>query len=255
MRSVLIIFVFIVSALHLSAQDEKAFVNPSPSDNNGNALLITAHYTAMFPFGDVAKRFGFNSGIGGALTYQFKHRIHFGVEGSFLFGKTVKEFGMLDKLATPEGYFINSDDNSLTDVFLQERGLIIKGVIGKTIPFSRKNPDNHSGILFLTGIGYMQHKILIDPREAAIPQLNKTYRKGYDRLTAGVCVSQFVGAILLKRKKFVSLYGGFQVDAGFTKSQRNWNFDTNSADKTKRVDVFLSVKVAWIIPVFKKFQE
>jgi hypothetical protein len=253
MRSVLIIFILIIFNCNLSAQDEKTYVKPT--ENNGNALLITVHYTAMFPFKDVAKRFGFTSGIGGAFTYQLKHRIHVGAEGSFLFGKTVKEQGILDHITTADGYFINADDNSLTTVFLQERGMILKAVVGKTIPFSRKNPDNHSGILFLTGIGYMQHKILIDPRAAAIPQLNKTYRKGYDRLTSGVCISQFVGAILLKRKKFVSLYGGFQVDAGFTKSQRNWNFDTNSADKAKRIDLFLSVKVAWIIPVFKKFQE
>ncbi len=253
MRSVLIIFMSIAFGCNLSAQDDKAFV--TPTENNGNALLITAHYTAMFPFKDVAKRFGFTSGIGGALTYQFKHHIHVGAEGSFLFGKTVKEQGILDKITTPDGYFINANDNSLTAVYLQERGMTVKALIGKTIPFSRKNPDNHSGILFMTGIGFMQHKILIDPKAAAIPQLDKTYRKGYDRLTSGVCVSQFVGAILLRRKKFVSLYGGFQVDAGFTKSQRNWNFDTNSADKANRIDLFLSAKVAWVIPVFKKFQE
>lgn len=250
-----IYFLFAVCAFYLTAQgQEEEFISDK---NYTSAFLITPAYSFQFPLGDMQKRFGGNSNIGGTLTYQFLKRWHIGVEGGFLFSNNVRENTILDSLATAfdgsNAKFINALDNSLLGVTLQERGWSVKLVAGKTIILNKKqNPLNHSGLLLLTGIGFLEHKILIDVSEEVLPQLNKTYRKGYDRLTNGVVISQFIGGIFLKHKKWLAFYGGLQADIAFTQNRRPWNFDTYSADTKKRIDAFIGIKIGWTIPVFRK---
>lgn len=253
----ILLSLILISFLHtvfLFAQDVEDFI---VDKNYTSAFLIAPAYSFQFPLGDMQKRFGFNSNIGGTLTYQFLNRWHVGLEGGFLFGTRVKENTILDSLSTAtDGRFINSRDNSLVNLSLQERGWNFKILAGKTIILSKKqNALNHSGILILTGIGFLEHKISIDVREEVLPQLNKTYRKGYDRLTNGFVISQFIGGIFLKHKKWFAIYGGVQADVAFTKNRRPWNFDTYSADTHNRIDAFIGIKVGWIIPVFRKKQQ
>ncbi len=253
----IILYVILVGlATVLHAQDEE-FI----SDRNyTSAFLIAPAYSFQFPLGDMQKRFGGNSNLGGTVTYQFLKHWHIGIEGGFLFGNRVKENTMLDSLSTAldgnYGKFINATDNSLVNLSLQERGWNLKFVAGKTVILSKKQHAlNHSGLLFLTGIGFLEHKVLIDVREDVLPQLNKTYRKGYDRLSNGFVISQFIGGIFLKHKKWFAIYGGIQADVAFTKNRRPWNFDTYSADTHQRIDAFIGIKLGWIIPVFRKKQQ
>lgn len=248
-RFILFLSIFLFTT-NIYAQDED-FI----SDRNyTSAFLIAPAYTFQFPLGDMQKRFGVNSVIGASVTYQFLNRWHIGIEGGFLFGNKVKENTILDSLSTATGgKFINAEDNSLLNLSLQERGWNGKLLIGKTIILNKNQSKlNHSGLLFLTGIGFLQHKILIDVREEVLPQLNKTYRKGYDRLSNGFVLSQFIGGIFLKHKKWFSVYGGVQADVAFTHNKRHWNFDTYSAETKQRYDIFIGIKLGWVIPAFKK---
>ncbi len=232
----------------LAAQNDE-FVTDK---NFNNAILIAPAFTAQFPLADMQKRYGYNSQIGGSLTYQIRKHWHIGVDAGFMFGNRVKEDSVLDRISTSQGSFISVQDGSLVNVFLQQRGFTVKAIFGKTILFSKKNPLNHSGLLLLTGVGFIQHRILIDVREEIVPQLNKTYRKGYDRMSNGPVISQFIGAIFLKHKKWISVYGGVQADVAFTQNRRPINFDTQIADNAQRIDAFIGVKFGWIIPVFRK---
>ncbi|MCS6819071.1 MAG: hypothetical protein NZ522_03900, partial [Chitinophagales bacterium] len=214
--------------------------------NYSSAFLIAPSYSYQFALGDLAKRFGGNSNIGATLTYHFLNRWHIGVEGGFLFGNNVRENTILDSLATAtdgnSAKFINALDNSLLSVQLQQRGWCAKLIGGKTIILNKKQDAlNHSGLLVLTGLGFLEHKILIDVSEEVLPQLNKTYRKGYDRLTNGFMLSQFIGGILLKQGKWISFYAGVQADVAFTKNRRPWNFDLYAADKSNRIDMLIGL--------------
>lgn len=218
----------------------------------GTALMIAPVYTAQFPFADMQKRFGFNNLIGMHLAYKAKKNWMIGLEGNFLFGNKVKEDYILDNISTTTGQFIGTD-NSLIKIRGQERGGALKLIIGKTIPFSEKYPD--AGLLLQTGMGFLQHKIAIDVRENILPQLNKTYRKGYDRMANGFVMSQLIGGIFMERKKFYSFYGGLQVDVAFTQGRRNYDFYSQAPLKDKRIDVFVGIKLGWVIPIFLQASE
>ena len=143
---------------------------------------------------------------------------------------------------------IIGQDGTLNNIPLQLSGFEIGLRVGKLIPLSKKRPN--SGVLIALAPGFIQHKILINANSNNIPQLNSTYREGYDRLTNGPMVSGGLGYLYLDKKKFLSFYGGLDFAAGFTQERRNWNFDLMSADTHHRIDMLVGIKLAWVIPVF-----
>ena len=217
-----------------------------------NAVILAPIYTAQFPFGNMADRFGFNSLFGMHVAYKTKKNWMVGVEGSFLFGTKVKEDYVLRNIALPSSQHVGQT-NALITPKLQEMGASIKFTFGKIVPLSEKYPD--AGLFFLTGFGFLSHKIAINVKASSLPQLDKTYRKGYDRMANGPVISQFIGGIFMARRKYVSLYGGLQFDLAFTQGRRPYDFYSTKPLHDKRIDIFLGLRVGWIIPVFTQTSE
>lgn len=217
-----------------------------------SAVLITPAYNAQFPLGDMSKRFGFNSLIGAHISYKTSNNWLVGGEVGVLFGSRVKEGNILSHIATQSGQHITLF-NDLTGVSPSEIGYNVKFVAGKIIPFSEKYPD--AGLLLLTGFGFLEHKIAVNVKRTELPQFDKTYRTGYDRLSNGPVLSQFIGGVFMERKRFVSLYGGVQFDIGFTQGRRAFDFYLQRPLNDKRLDMFIGVKLGWIIPVFLQASE
>ncbi len=247
LRVVIILALALVLAIPANAQQEEAPKRKKKQFDAGKAVLFAPIYTAQFPFGSMRDRFGFNSLFGMHLSYKTDKNWVVGLEGSFLYGGTVRENYVLDKISLPSGQLIGTT-NALITPKLQEMGANVKFTFGKIFPLSEKHPD--AGILWLTGFGFLSHNISINVRGSTLPQLNKTYRKGYDRLSNGPVLSQFLGGIFLARGKYVSLYGGVQFDVGFTQGRRPFDFYNGAPLHDKRVDMFLGLRLGWIIPVF-----
>lgn len=243
----------LLATLVLRAQEvEKEEKKFRTAQDQAKVMMICFSYAGQWPFGHMQERFGYNNNVGFALNYKMKRNFTIGAEGNFLFGEKVRESGVLSAIATSTGEHI-SVDGSVNTISLAERGWQMKVLFGKIIPLSSKLLN--TGIYLQTGLGFLQHKIYINVREERYPQLDKTYRKGYDRLTNGFCISQLIGGVFLRQKSFISLYGGFNVDVAFTKNRRNWNFDLHGPDNRNRVDVLLGFKLCWVIPVFLKENE
>lgn len=239
--------------VHLVAQpEERAGAKQKKQFEPNNTLIISPSFTAQFPFGKMRDRFGYNNQVSLGLFYKLKKNWLIGGEGGFLFGNKVKEGYVTNYISTTQGQFI-SQDNRLLNVTPQERGFNIYFKFGKVVPFSEKYPD--AGLLFITGFGFLQHKIALDARENLLPQLSKTYRKGYDRLCNGPAISQLIGGIFMERKKLYSFYGGFQVDVAFTQNRRAFDFFEQRKLDEKRVDLFLGVKLGWILPIYQQASE
>jgi hypothetical protein len=246
-RHLLLLLIVLFNEQTVVAQQEPTEEKKKKQFDPSNAVLLVPNYTAQFPFGHMADRFGFNSLFGMQVAYKVKKNWIISVEGAFLFGTKVRENYVLDNISTSTGQFINQS-NGLVRVTPQEQGFNTKLTIGKIIPFSEKYPD--AGLLLMTGIGFLEHKIVMNVKEKDLPQLSKTYRKGYDRMSNGPVISQFVGGIFLERKKFISVYGGLQFDVGFTQGRRNFDFYSQAPLKDKRIDFFLGIKIGWVIPIF-----
>ena len=250
--SPIILIALVLFVTFANAQKTEEVKKRKKTFEPNNTVIIAPIYTAQFPFGNMGGRFGFNSLFGMHIAYKTKKNWIVGGEGSFLFGTTVRENYVLDNISLPSGQLIGQT-NALIRPKLQEMGASLKFTFGKVVPLSEKYPD--AGLLFLTGFGFLSHKIAINVKSSTLPQLDKTYRKGYDRMANGPVISQFIGGIFMARRKYVSAYAGLQFDVAFTQGRRPYDFYAMKPMNDKRIDMFLGIRVGWVIPVFTQTSE
>lgn len=215
--------------------------------------MLRIHYGLNFPLADMSDRFGLSNALGAGFGVKTKKKVLIGLEGSYLFSQNVKETDMLENITGETGSLISASGLLATYAFSQ-KGFSLQLQGGKIIPF--KKPNVNSGLMALLGAGYLQHKIVIDVNDAEAPMLSKEYLKGYDRLTNGFMLTQFIGYFFLDAKhKRVNCYGGIEISEAFTKNRRSWNYDENQKDDKARKDIFVSVKFGWVIPFYRSQTE
>lgn len=213
------------------------------------APVIGATYNFQVPGGDLSSRFGVNSAVGVMTDFKLKSQWILGAEYNFMFGNQLRETSILDNLLTSQDFVITQAGQN-GQILLGERGHQILFNVGRLFPVI--GPNKNSGLVFKFGVGYLQHKIHIEFNSDQIPQLTGDYMKGYDRLTSGLMLNQFFGYQNLSNSKLTNFFAGIQISEGFTKSRRSFNFDTMEADTQKRLDLLYSVRVGWILPVYKR---
>lgn len=211
--------------------------------------MIGATLSYEFPGGDMADRFGNSFSAGGVFQYKFRSNWIVGLDANFIFSEEVKENNILDQYKTPDGNIIDGN-GSYSLVSLSERGtrIVLKG--GKIFPVF--GPNKNSGILATAGVGFLQHRIFIDTPGSPLPYLEGDNVKGYDRLTNGLMVNQFIGYINFSNKRLINFYGGFEFTEGFTQNKRAYNFDTGLHDDKKRTDVLIGFRFGWVFPLYKR---
>jgi len=115
------------------------------------------------------------------------------------------------------------------------------------------HPDN--GLMLLTTAGFVQHKLNIFDKDKAVPQIRGQYVKGYDRLTNGAFIEQYVGYTYFSKYQLVNFSIGFDALIGFTQGRRDYLYDVNRTDNAKRLDILYGVRASWFIPIFKRKSE
>ncbi|MEL6718017.1 MAG: hypothetical protein AAFO82_02820 [Bacteroidota bacterium] len=219
----------------------------NPKLNEGNGILFNFSYGYQFPFEDMANRFGNNGVLHTGVEYWTKNNFLLGVEGSFLFGSVVKQ-DVIASLRTEEGFIIGND-RDVADVQLRERGFYTGGLIGKLFPLLEDN--TRSGIRATIGLGLLQHKIHIqDDPQRDVASLTKELKKGYDRLSNGLALTQFIGYQHLANDRQLNFSAGVEFIQGFTQNRRSFDFDTQMKDTTKRLDVLLALRITWVLPLY-----
>lgn len=230
----------------------KSYAQYSIRDSSISFVMIGVTASYQFPSGDMADRFGNNMSVGTVFQWKFKSNWIAGIEGNFLFSDNVRENNILDKYKTPDGNIIDGN-GKYSNVSLSQRGLKIDLKIGKIFPLF--GPNENSGLLATLAVGYLQHKIYIDTFGNPIPYLEDDYRKGYDRLTTGVCFTEFLGYMNFSNSKLVNFYGGFEFTQGFTKNRREMNFDTGQKDDLARLDMLFGFRLGWVFPIYKRIAD
>ncbi len=242
-----LILLMLAAPVWLSAQF-KSNIN----DTTVNAKLLTFSYALQVPFGDMADRFGTTNSLSAGFYFKLAHNYLLGAEGSYLFGGAVREDTILDYLYTQSGGLVGIDGYYET-VFLFQRGTVFLGKFGKIIPVGKSNPN--SGITLMAGAGFLQHRIKLSSPNHTLPYVMDDYAKGYDRLTNGLALSQYIGYTHLDKRRLVNFQIGLEATEGFTQNRRDWNFDQMKKDTEKRLEVMLGIKLSWILPFYGSGEE
>lgn len=229
-----------------------AFTQRSVKDSILTAPHLTIHYAYHLPSGDMGDRFGNSSALGVDFYVKTKKNLFLGGEGNFIFGDNVFEPGLLSNLVTENGEIIDQD-GKISELKIQQRGWTVSLNAGKLFPIFGPNPN--SGLLLRGGLGFMQHKIRIEHQVNTLPQLDGDYEKGYDRLTNGLMLTQFVGYYHMSNNRLANFVIGVESMQGFTQGRRDFNFDTQTVDDQPRFDMLAGIKIGWIIHFYARTGE
>jgi len=242
MKNVLhLVFLFL---LGLSSLGQAQITSPKDPLNLFQIKTWTGFYT---PGRDLADRFGPMAQVGLELSYQLKSGWVLGAGAGHIFGNNVRERDIMSNIATTNGDII-TEDGVFENYRLRPFGWSMYGRIGKIFPLF--GPNVNSGLMVDLGVGIMQHKIWIETPRLASPQLSGDYKKGYDRLTNGLSLNQFIGYQYLSNKKLINFYVGFDFHQGFTQNRRTVNFNTGVPDTRNRLDLLVGLKAGWILPLY-----
>lgn len=225
-----------------------SYAQKSVKDSSIAFTMLGASFQYQFPGGDLAERFGNNMNAGGFLNYKFANNWLIGLDGNFLFADKVREDGILDSISTDAGFII-AETGEYAKVYLYERGFQFTLKAGKLIPIL--GPNKNSGILVTAGAGLLQHKIKIDVDKDDVPELSREYKKGYDRMSNGLALTEGISYMHCSNRRLLNFMIGFECTQAFTQNRRSYNFDTMQRDTKKRIDLLYGVKVAWFFPLYR----
>lgn len=244
MRTLIVILLaFIGFSWSLNAQ-----VNAN--DSVVAAFSPTIAYAFQFPGGDIADQYGDNSTIGAGMMYKSKKNILLSLDVNFIFGSNIKNADSILKFVLTDAGFIIDGNGVYALYSMYERGYSINFRIGKVFNLLAANPN--SGVFFMGGIGYLTHRLNIDVQHETAPQITGDYAKGYDRLTAGFTLNEFIGYYYMGKSRMLNFYAGFEFYQAFTKSQRDYIFDLMKKDDSNHLDLFYGIKVGWMIPIYDR---
>ncbi len=217
-----------------------------------NLFMINIAYSLQLPGGDLSKSFGINSAIGAGTMYKTKNNWLFYGFWDYKFGNqlTDESTSIFDNIKTSSGQIINQD-GEYGIIHLSERGFATSVNIGKIIPLKFES-NNYSGLLFYAGPYFLQHKIYIENDGNNIPEVINDYRKGYDRLTNGFGVNEFVGYIHNSNSQIFNFFAGFEFSQSFTKNRRSFDFHLRTRDVSKHTDYLFSFKIGFNILLNKR---
>ncbi|HRI58218.1 MAG TPA: hypothetical protein PK228_00765 [Saprospiraceae bacterium] len=244
MKKVILLIICTLSVAFASGQ-----VRPAPPNdeagNKGKAILLHLLFGFHLPAGDMADRFGPDASFGLATEYLTTKNFILGAEGQYFFGSKVNE-DPLAILRTPEGDIIGKD-RLLASVALRKRGYYFGGLVGKLFTFNEKR----AGIRLTFGAGYMRHWIRIQDDNSSVTQLTGDYKKGYDRLTGGLALNQFIGWQNLAPDGRSNWLIGLEFNEGFTNTLRDWDFNDMRKLDDSRLDLRIGLRVAWTLPFYQ----
>jgi hypothetical protein len=220
--------------------------------------MIGVHYGGNWTSGDLAKRYGYMNHIGIVASYKTSKNWFFGIDANYIFGNKIQAsdpedefYGVFGELTDSYGN-ITDANGDIAKVLLYARGVNVNGSVGRVFPVL--SPNKNSGILVHVGAGYLLHKLRVETQDQVVPQLELDYKKGYDRLTIGPNLHQFVGYSFLANGGFYNFYAGFYIQEGFTKNQRTIFFDQpdTPVSTATRMDIQYGFRAGWYIPFYKR---
>jgi len=244
LKHFIILCLLMLSFIHLKAQSVK--------DSAFRIMMVNVHFSGQLPFGDLAKRYGADLGAGGSFMCKTKHNFLLSTEVSYFFGRNIRE-DPLKNYKVGDGHQLTDNEGYPADLRLTERGWNIYANAGYMFTKLGHNPN--SGLMVTAGMGWMQHKIKFYDANKKVAAVYGNLKKGYDRLSGGFALSQYIGYQYLSNNRLANFNFGFEFYEGFTQSLRGFNYDTGLPDTKRRFDVMIGVRLAWTLPLYKRIKD
>ncbi len=232
---------------------KKPGVDTMVKDTAVGTFLVRVSYAAQVPTGDYAKRFGFTNHIGGSFAYKTRSNWIFSLGGHYVFGNNVvgKDSLLSGMINSSNLIIANSGEQAYVDI--SQQGYVVHFEFGKIFPWAAPNPN--SGFMFTLGGGFMEHWIRYNAEGDNVPQLLGDYHKGYDRLTNGIYLKQFIGYHFQGNTRLLNFYGGFEFTQGFTGNRRSYDIPSMSVKDEDYLDILFGFKIGWMMPFYKRNQD
>lgn len=228
----------------------KAVSQVSVKDSLVFAPMIDFSYGYKIPGGDLEKRFGAHSEIGIAFLIKTKSNFYYGLDWNYIFGNEVHETSFADGFRDDNGGIL-ANNGLYSEIYFVERGFSLSAKVGYV--FSVLGPNPNSGIMILGGVGFLEHRIKMEDKYDEVPMLSgDKYYQGYDRLTNGLMLTEFIGYRLLSDRRLVNLFAGFEFQQAFTRNRRDINFDTGVKDDLNRLDMTMGFKIGFSLLFYKQ---
>lgn len=220
-----VLLLVLFSSFYLSAQESRIALNFS--------------YGLDMPLGDLKDRFGFNYSPTMELDYEFGNNLLVGIHGSYMLGSHVKE-DVIKPIRDESGWLV-SQQKSFARITLKQRMYNVGIHVGKFINISKS--EFQHGFIVNFGVGLLTHYIIFNDESASTVQLLGKYGRGYDRLTRGYNLSQFIGYKYKNRDGRLNVFAGFQFIEASTKSLRPIDFDTGMYGGSGRLDALMGFRI------------
>lgn len=211
-----------------------------------NGFLVDFSYGIHLPLADMAENYKYNFSLAGKVQYIFSNNFAVGLVGDFQFIDDMKT-DVVANLREEEGFIIDRF-GQLSDVQLGQRGFFLGASISYLIPVLKNY--KRSGIEVRFEAGYEQHWVRIEVLGSDIFALSDEYKKGYDRMTTGFAMRQYIGYRHLDRNRLLNFFGGFDIMQAFTQNRRGYNFDTRKEDTKDRIDILVGVRIGITLPIY-----
>lgn len=233
------------------------FINSGIAQRNVKDSIIGTpwvgvQYGSIYTGGDLADRYPFFNHVGILAGYKTNKNWFWGMDANFMFGNKVLFVDSLFQGLTDSSGNITDVNGDIAKVLVLSRGLNVNLTVGKVFPVL--SPNKNSGIFVHGGVGYLLHHARIETQDQVVPQIELEYKKGYDRLTIGPNIHEFIGYAFMANSGYLNFYGGFYFQQGFTKNQRTIFFDKPNVPVSQevRLDLQFGLKLGWFIPFYKR---
>lgn len=236
-KALLYLIFLLVGCMQLVAQEKPTVLTKY------NVLAGNITYAVHRPRADLADRFGPSLEIGlGADFITKKSRFILGLSGSVMFGNTVHD-DVLSIITNEDGNIIGTNQ-IVGIVSLKERGFYVGGRVGKIFKVAS---NSLSGVRITVGAGLLQHKIRVQDDMETVNIVAGDNVKGFDRLTNGLALHQFLGYQHFGKSGLFNFYGGVEAYEGFTMSRRSFDNTLMRRDDQSRLDILVGLKVGFSI--------
>ena len=210
--------------------------------------MFSFDVSGHIPGGEISNRYGMNMGVGGTYMLKTASQWMLSAEFNYFSGNNFKQDSIFDEVRDEYGDFINIY-GEIGEAVFYERGFYAGLRAGRLFPIIGPNPN--SGLVLLLSGGILQYKTLIHQDGKDIPYIIDDYAKGYDMLSNGFGMSQFIGYLHLDSHEPINFYVGLEFHQAWTKNRRDWNFYSMGKDNTLYRDYLFGIRFGWIFPVNK----